>query len=100
MTGTTGKAGPKGLGIDRTGITDHLALTFFLHLVAFSKHRVAPSLVTGSVPETEGVTHTGDPPCRYKIRPEDANQNLSSAYRIDPTRDTDQKSCLATVVTL
>lgn len=28
MAGTTGKAGPKGLGADRTGIADHLTLAF------------------------------------------------------------------------
>ena len=32
MAGTTGKAGPKGLGVDRAGITDHLGLTFFASL--------------------------------------------------------------------
>ena len=40
-------------------------------------------------------SHTGDPPFSYKIRPEDANKSLHSAYRIDPTRDSDQDSCLA-----
>ena len=29
ITGTTGKAGPKGLGVYRTGVADHLAVTSF-----------------------------------------------------------------------
>ena len=29
VTGTTGKAGPKGLRVDRMGIADHLSLTLF-----------------------------------------------------------------------
>ena len=62
MTGTKGKAGPKALGVDRTDITDHLALTFFLHLEMFSKHGVASILVIGSVPDTEGVPTPGVPP--------------------------------------
>ena len=60
VTGTTGKAGPKGLGIDRTGITDHLALTFFLHLVVFSNHPgLFRDLLTGSLHGTEGVPTPG-----------------------------------------
>ena len=57
MTGTTGNAGPNGMGIDRTGITDHLALTFFPHLVFRNTGRCG-KLVTGSVPETEGIPTT------------------------------------------
>ena len=29
LAGTTSKAGPAGLGVDRTGIADYLAWTFF-----------------------------------------------------------------------
>ena len=37
IIGTTGKAGSQGLGVDRTDISGHLALTFFQgNLVAFS----------------------------------------------------------------
>ena len=42
MMSTAGKADPNGLGVDRTAITDHLALTFF-------------ASIGGSVPETEDV---------------------------------------------
>ena len=80
MTGMTGKAGPKGLGIYKTDITYHLALKFYLHLVVFGKHRLVMKLVTSSVPETEGVHTSGILAAACKISPEDANHSLPSAY--------------------
>ena len=42
IANTTGRAVSTGRGTDRTGITDHLTLTFFPPWMALSKHRVNP----------------------------------------------------------
>ena len=83
------------LGIDGAGITDHLALNVFLHLVVFSELRVVLEPRYWLCTRDRGRSHIGDLPCPYEIRNADANQSLPSACRIDPTRDTDQNSCLA-----
>ena len=94
MTGTTGKEEPKAMGIDRIRITDHWRRLCLLHLV-FSKRRGVPEPRYWLCTRDRRRSHTGDLLCPYKIDPEDAKQSLPSAYRIDPTRDTDQNSCLA-----
>ena len=71
-TGTKGKVGPKGPGVYRTGIADHLALTFSGSLGdVYSKHWVFPEPRYWRFIRDRRRSHTGDPPCHYKMRPKE-----------------------------
>ena len=75
-----GTAGPKELGVDRTGIVDHLGLTFLVHLWGLLKG-VVPAPRYGLYTRDQQRSHNRDFPCPYKMRPEELVKAYICPYK-------------------
>ena len=60
IANTTGTAVATGRGTGRTGVTDHLALSFFHSRVVLSKHQVNPIMVLLGFSAIRGVPFAGN----------------------------------------
>ena len=67
IANTTGTAVATGRGTGRTGITDHLALSFFHSRAVLSKRRVVPLPRCWFCTRNRRRAHARDPSCHNKM---------------------------------